>query len=349
MAFITESEYLQQPTLQSFVTNRESEKVRRLSKVYPDEQVFDINNAFNMIEDTGIKAGSIIGFDAETPIRTKPQLQQKLVSLSKIAHAHHYTEEELYKYFNPRSQAEQDTIITDAITSIATLDEGVEDMKEYIRAQMTYNGRLQIEDPKSQTKIGFEFDLPEETFMKANDFASADVNPIEVLEQMVERYQENNNQSAPAYMVMNRKTYNKIRRNKNVVAQLYGNSSDGRLVRNEDMETMFADFGLPTLEIDDNVTIIEGVTGDIRYKHLEDDKVVMHAEQLGNTLIGPAADNNFAIGKYVVNVQDKDPISEKTIVGEVTIPVLKNAKGVVILEAKGEQADTEDDAGEQLP
>ena len=335
MPFITENENLQQATLQSYISNRESEKVRRLAKSYPDEQVFEINNAFNIIEDTGIKAGSIIGFDAETPIRTKPQLQQKLVSLSKIAHAHHYTEEELYKYFNPRSEAESLKIIQDAFMSINALDEGIEDTKEYIRAQMTYNGKLELEDPKSQVKIGFEFDLPEETFMQSNDFASDDVNPIEALEQLVERYQENNNQIAPAYMVMNRKTYNKIRRNKNVVAQLYGNASDGRLVRNEDMETMFADFGLPTLEIDDNVTIIEGLTEDVRHKHLEDDKVVMHAEQLGNTLIGPAADNNFAIGKYVVNVQDRDPISEKTIVGEVTIPVLKNPKGVVILEAKG--------------
>lgn len=335
--FITDNEQLQQATLQSYISSRESEKVRRLSKSYPDEQVFDINNAFNIIEDTGIKAGSIIGFDAETPIRTKPQLQQKLVTLSKIAHAHHYTEEEMYKYFNPRNEAESLKIVQDAFMSINALDEGVEDMKEYIRAQMTYNGKLEIEDPKSQVKIGFEFDLPEETFMKSKDFASDDVNPIEVLEQMVERYQENNNQAAPAYMVMNRKTYNKIRRNKNVVAQMFGNASDGRLVRDDDMQTLFTDFGLPTLEIDDNVTIIDGIVEDIRHKHMDDDKVVMHAAQLGNTLIGPAADNNFALGKYVVNIQDTDPISEKSIVGEVTIPVLKNSKGVVILEAKGEE------------
>lgn len=336
--FITENENLQQPTLQAYIENRASEKVRRLAKSFPEEQVFEINNAFNIIEDVGVKAGSIIGFDAEAPIRTKPSLQRAFVSLSKIAHAHHYTEEEMYKYLNPRSEQEVTKLIQDAFLSINSLDEGIEDMKEYIRAKMTYEGKFELEDPKSQTKIGFELDLDEGQFVKSTKFSDESVNPITVLSDLVDTYRSHNNNNTPDYMVMSRKTYNDIKRNPNVVKQLFGIGNEGRLVREADMESLFTDFDLPTLEIDENITIIEGINGDIRHKHMADDKVVMHAANLGNTLIGPAADNNFANGKYVVNVQDRDPISEKTIVGEVTMPVLKNAKGVVILEATEEDS-----------
>ena len=49
-------------------------------------------------------------------------------------------------------------------------------------------------------------------------------------------------------------------------------------------------------------------------------------DNLGKTLVGPAADNNFAIGTYVVSVVSQDPVGEKTIVGEVAMPVLQNLK-----------------------
>lgn len=60
MPLITEHENLQTPTLQAFIENAPAQSSRRLSNAFPTEQVFDINVAYNVIDSTGIKAGSII-------------------------------------------------------------------------------------------------------------------------------------------------------------------------------------------------------------------------------------------------------------------------------------------------
>ena len=156
----------------------------------------------------------------------------------------------------------------------------------------------------------------------------------------VEKYKERNNGQAPAYVVMNSKTLAKIKRNPNVATDLYGSEAGNKIVRQSDLDTLFTDIGLPKVEIDDAQTIIEGITGDIVKKHLDDDVVVLHAANLGNTLSGPAADNNFANGKYVVSVVSQDPVGEKTIVGEVAMPVLKNIKGISIITANEQAEET---------
>lgn len=336
MVLITEHENLKAETLQAFIDNAPAQTERRLSKVFPEQQVFDINVAYNVINDTGIKAGSIIGFDAATPLRQKGDVQQVLAKLSKIAHAYHYTEEEMYRYQNSRNADEQNALVNNALLSIADLSEGVEDTKELIRANMVYRGIFDYEDPKSQVKIQFDLDLPEDAKSSVGKFSSDDVNPLEVLSDEVEKYSNRNNGRKPEFMVMNSKTLAKIKRNANVVEDLYGASAGNKVVRNSDLETLFADIGLPQLEIDDAQTIIEGIDEDIVKKHLDDDVVVLHADNLGNTLSGPAADNNFANGKYVVSVVSQDPVGEKTIVGEVAMPVLKNVKGIQIITADGD-------------
>lgn len=333
MVLITEHEHLQKPTLQAFIENAPAQSPRRLANAFPMTQVFDINVAYNVIDSTGIKAGSIIGFDAATPLRKKGDIQQVLAKLSKIAHAYHYTEEELYRYKNARNDAEQEALIQNALLSIADLSEGIEDTKELIRANMVYRGVFAYEDPKSEVKIQFDLDLPEDAKKTAGDFSREDINPLEVLLKEVENYKERNHGQAPAYIVMNSKTLAKIKRNPNVAIDLYGKEAGNKIVRQSDLETLFNDIGLPPVEIDDAQTIIEGITEDIVKNHLDDDVVVLHAANLGSTLSGPAADNNFANGKYVVSVVSQDPVGEKTIVGEVAMPVLKNIKGISIITA----------------
>src|SRR5699024_8363068 len=118
--------------------------------------------------------------------------------------------------------AEQDALIQNALLSIADLSEGIEDTKELIRANMVYRGVFDYEDPKSEVKIQFDLDLPEDAKTTAGDFSRDDVNPLEVLTNEVEKYKERNHGQAPAYIVMNTKTLAKIKRNRNVAIDLYG-------------------------------------------------------------------------------------------------------------------------------
>lgn len=325
--------------LKTVINKFESQKTRRLANAFPEQRVFDKNAVYNVVNDTAIKAGSIIGFDAETPVKTKPQVEKRMAELTKIANAYFYTEEELLKYNKPRSDEEQEQVIADVMRSIVNLDEGIEDTKEYLRANFVYRGRFDYEDPKSQVKIGFELDLPEGTKRNAVVLESDDVNPLQELVDQVDAFRENNGMNTPDYMVMNTRTFAKIKRNETVGVQIYGTDGANKLVRDSDLIELMNELGLPQLEIDDNYTVIEGVTGDIKKQHMPDDTVVMHARELGQTLVGPAVEADYAPEKYIVNIKTQDAPNAKTIVGQVTMPILKNETGISILTFGDEQED----------
>lgn len=230
----------------------------------------------------------------------------------------------------PRSEQESEEVIADAMKNINNLAEGNEDTKELIRANYVYRGMFDYEDPKSKVKVHFELDMPDGAYIEGEDLGSDDVNPLEELQKQVESYRENNGYADPDYMVMNRKTFAKIKRNQNVIEQVYGRDGAGKLVKNSDLEEVFNELDLPQLEIDDDYTVIEGITEDNKIKHMPDDRVVMHSDNLGRTLSGPAQENDYGTGVFVYSLKEQDPPNQKTIVGEVTIPILQNINGVSI-------------------
>ena len=325
MVLITEHPNLSEPTLVGYIDNRPEQKVRRLASVFPEQPVFDLDVAYNVMDKAGIKAASIIGLDAGTPIRTKGEVQSRMASLTKVAHAYTYTETELFKYRKARDNAEQNQIVLNAVQEIGDLYEGVEDIKEYMRAQIAYNGKFKYEDPKTETKLEFDLDLPEGSIVERDIYS----NPLEAIQAEVDAFKDANRGQAPDFMVMNSKTYAKLKRNSVIKSELYGDAD--RLVRNSDLAELLTELELPQITIDDTETIIEGIDEDLVYKHLDDDKIVFHKAVLGNTFTGPALENNFQTGTFIKNVVDEDPHTEKTIVGEVTFPVLKEITGVRIV------------------
>lgn len=343
MADIINDRNLNPVVLKTMIENTEPAKTRRLAQFFPKKDVFDTNVAFNVINDTAIKAGSIIGFDAETPIKNKPQAAKSFATLTKISNAYFYTEEELLHYNRPRSEQESEEVITEAMRSIRNLAEGNEDTIELIRANFTYRGAFDYEDPKSKVKISFELDLPEGSYIEGADLADENVNPLEELQKAVESYQENNGYANPEYMVMNRKTFAKIKRNKNVVAQVYGAENAGKLIKNSDLQEVMNELDLPQLDLDDDYTVIEGINGDRKVQHMPDDRVVFHSSNLGRTLSGPSEENNYQPGVFVQNLKEMDPPNQKTIVGEVTIPILQNINGVAIYDFANASNDEPED------
>lgn len=332
MALITNDERMNSATLISYLDNKPEEKVRRLADVYPEQPVYDLDVAYNVLESTGIKAASIIGLDAGTPVRSKGEIKARMASLTKVAHSYTYTETEMFKYRKARDAAEQNQIVLNAVQEVGDLYEGVEDIKEYMRAKMTYDGKFSYKDEKSETELEFDLELPESAIVTRDIYA----NPLEALQLEVDAYKDRNNGQAPTYIVMNSKTFTKFKKNDVVRTELYGADS-ARLVRNSDLQELFVELELPEIAIDDNQTIIEGITEDKVYKHLEDDKIVLHGDNLGNTFSGPAVENNDQTGTFVVNVVSQDPPGEKTIVGEITFPVLKNVNAVHIINVEASE------------
>lgn len=131
---------------------------------------------------------------------------------------------------------------------------------------------------------------------------------------------------------MNAKTYAEFKRTDQVKKEFANGGAVPRALSDNDIQAMFEANSYPVLEIDRAVTNLEQEDGSIvTHKNLEDGRVVLHAEVLGSTLQGPALENNFQHGKFSYAVMSQDPIGEKVIVGEVTLPVLQNYNGTVTM------------------
>lgn len=323
---IINDEKLNNATLVETLKNKPEEKTRVLQNAFPNKDVFDIDVIYNEINNAGIVAGSIIGFDASTPLRNKEALQAHMASLTKISGAYYYTESELYRYANPRRKEEPGQIVNEVIRNLGRLYEGNEDTKELIRAKLTYEGRLEYKDEKTNVEIAFDYDMPEGSIVERDVYS----NPLEALENEVQAFMERNGNQRPEVISMNSRTYRKLKNNETVKLNVNGDLN--RVVTNGQMEALFADLDLPEIVIDDGVTVIEGKETNTTVQHLVDDKIVLRFKDLGETFIGPAlVDNEFVQGMFTQSVLSTDPEGQKTIVGEVTMPVLKNKNGVHII------------------
>lgn len=290
----------------------------------------DINAVYDLIKSQNIVAGSIVGFNAGTPVRTKGEAEQAMAKLTKIAHAYNLDDEEMYKYQNPRTDAERQRVIDAVLLNTAELAQGVNDTKEYIRAKLTYDGKFEYADNRDNVKIEFDLERPEGNNIGSSDWSNhADATPLDDIEEAIEQYKSTNNNAVPAYIVMNSKTYANFKRTQQVKDEIDGAA---RIVRDSDVELLFSENGYPTLELDDDYTTFENADGSTEDKaHLEDGKVVLHAEVMGQTLSGPSKEGNWAHGLFSYTVISQDPPGEKTIVGEVTLPVSQNYNGNVIM------------------
>lgn len=327
-------EDFKQPALQAYVENVPTAQEHRLAKVFPGVQVDDMNSAYNIENNTKIVAGSIVGFNAGTPVRTKGAAQQALAKLTKIAHAYHLDEQELYKLKNPRQGGELQRTLDNILLSVGDLAQGVDDTVEYLRAGIAYRGKFDWKDTRDNVNVSFELERPEGNDMTISEvWSNAETStPLDDIEKAIAQYEETNNGQAPAYIVMNPKTYSAFKRSEQVKKEFANGGAVPRALTDNDIQTMFEANNYPVLEIDKAVTNIENEDGTIEtHKNLEDGKVVLHAEVLGSTLEGPALESNFQHGKFSYAVVSQDPIGEKVIVGEVTLPVLQNYNGTVTM------------------
>ncbi|MCQ9290699.1 major capsid protein [Staphylococcus hyicus] len=351
---VLEDTRLQKPSLQAFIS--ESDAIRNedgsnaerypLANAYPVEPVDEINNVYEIIESQIQAAAVITGFNSGSPIRSKGQGKQAVAQLTKIQNAHFLDEVEIYHYLNPRTAAERQRIVDNVLLSTNDLSVSVDDVKEYIRAQMAYNGKFDYADPMTQTRLTFNLDRPKENDVKAAiPWGQPESTPISDLQSAIKQFQKTNGRRKPEVINMSSATYEKLTRSGQIKNELFGDSKSPRIVSNDMVNQLLNSFRLPLIQIDDNETTVENEDGTFKtHRHLEDDKVVLRAAILGSTMSGPSIENNFEVGKFVEVVISQDPHTEKTIVGEVVMPVTKNINGTVFLSVgQAEEEDSHDD------
>ncbi|MDQ0427681.1 hypothetical protein QOZ98_000506 [Planomicrobium stackebrandtii] len=335
---VLEYEDFAQPTLTTFVENVRSPRTYPLAAVFPEEPTDDIDFAYGIITQQYAKAASITGFNSSAPLRSQKELEKVTGELSKLQHALYLDEKDLYKFSNPRTDAERQRIIDRTLTSVGDLSIGVQDTKELLRAQATYNGRIEYRDSVNKTGVDVVFDRPAGNDITTTVPWTDKVNstPLADLEAAVTQYKAENGQVAPARLHITSATESLLKGNEEIRVQVFGSVSGGsRRLNSEDIQGALTELGIPRYAIDDNFTVMEDVDGDdLIVKHLSDDKVVLFADTLGKTMIGPTKEKGWATGVFAKPIVMEDPEGEKVIVGEATFPAFEKQNSTVIVTIK---------------
>lgn len=318
----------QQAALKAYVENTPPAREYLLSRFLPDEDTDDLDFAFNIVNGKYGKAASITGWNAAAPLRDKKEIEKATASVTKVQHGERLDEKQLLNYRKPRSEAMQQRAVDYVYETTDDLSQGVDDIKEYMRAQALYTGGMSYHDDVNDIHVDFTLDLPAgNRITVTTPWADAAANPLKDLQAAVKQFQKENQRRKPATIHMTSATEALLLQNEAIRTQIFGSQNGGQLLTPGNIQAVFSALGLPSYEINDDV--IEMESGEVPL--LEDGKVVMLGNELGKTFIGPTVENDYEPGKFVQTVVKVDPPEQKIIMGEAVYPAVMRPQAILIM------------------
>lgn len=318
----------QQPQLTGYVQNVPPARDYLLANFMPEEPVYDINFAYNVINGKYARAASITGWNASAPLRDTAEQERAFGQVAKVQHGFRLDETQLLQYNRPRAEQEADAVVEGIYTSTDELTQGVDDIKEYLRAQVIYNGELIYDDDENDIHLNINFGLPEANKLTATTkWSESSSAPLTDIQVAVEQFKKTNQRQKPVVMHITSATEASLLQNEQIRTQIYGTNNGQRLLTKSDVQNAFSALGLPPYQINDDVIVVD----DEEVQLLDDDKVVLLGANLGKTMIGPTVENNYSPGKFAVTEIKKNPPEQSVIVGEAPFPALKRINAIVTM------------------
>lgn len=314
--------------LQAYVENLPPARDYILAALMPDKNINDLNFAYNVISGAYAQAASITGFNAAAPLRDKKSQERAFGAVAKLQHSYFFDEVELLQFNRPRTPEEKQEVVDNGLDSTDELNQGVDDTKEYLRAQAIYNGRVKYDNPKEDIFLDIKLDVPAEnqiTVTTAWNLPGA--TPLADIQAGVKQFQKTNQRRKPEVMHMTSATEARLLTNEQIRTQVYGTDNGGRLLTPADIQNAFTALRLPPYVINDDVISVNGE--DVQL--LEDNKVAMLGGNLGFVAVGPAAERGYTPGRFAYTIQEMNPPREQIIVGELAFPALQRPNAVVTL------------------
>lgn len=325
---VVQAPEFQPARLQAYVENLPPARTYPLAALMPDKKLNDINFAYNVINGTYAPAASITGFNASAPLRDKKAQEKAFGTVAKLHHSYFFDEVELLAYNKPRTPEERQQVIDDGLDETDVLSQGVDDLKEYLRAQAIYNGRVKYDNDAEEIHLDIELDVPEENKITVTtSWTDPGAKPLSDIQSAVKQFKKTNQRRKPQVMHMTSATEALLLQSEQIRVQVYGDSNGGRLLTPGDVQNAFAALRLPPYEINDDVIVIDGEEVQL----LDDNKVVLIGEKLGFTAIGPAAERGYTPGRFGYTIEKQNPPSEQIIVGELAFPALQRTNAIVTL------------------
>lgn len=333
---VLELREFQKSTLTPILQQDDISETLHLASVFPAAQSYDNGYAFDVIKQAARQASRITGFNATAPIRGFADIEQISGKLTKIQDSYYFDENDLLKINRPRTPEERESTINESLRDVVELSRGIDYTVEYLRAQLVYNGRLLYTDAGTEVSLDIQLDRPDgNDIAVTNVWDGAGATPIEDLQAAVAQYESENNGAAPDRMDISQKVESALLRNEQIRTEVYGAEHGGRIVRRAQLQELLSELGLPMYYVNKDktafVSIVDGVKKLETRKHLDDEKVVLYANEMGATVHGITVENNYGHGKFVEPVMEQNPRTESIIVGEAVIPALKAINSNVIM------------------
>lgn len=318
-----------QPTrLQAFVENLPPARNYLLAAFMPEKTTSDINFAYNVVNGAYAPAASITAWNASAPIRDKKLQAQEFGKVAKLQHSYFFDEVELFVYNLPRTPEERQQVILDGQDRTKDLSDGVEDTKEWLRAQMIYNGAVRYLDEDGKVVLDYELDTPEGNEIDVTTpWSDPSAKIITDIQNAIAQFKSANGRRSPVAIHLTSVTETDLLQNEQIRVQAFGANNGGMSLTTDDVQRVFRAMKFPVYSVNDDVISMH----DNEVQLLEDGKVVLLGADLGNTMIGPAAERGYTPGKFAKTIELQDPPSEQIIVGQTAFPALRRPAAIVRL------------------
>lgn len=317
----------QREEFQGYVESVPAKRNYALASKFPEKPVFDTDFAYNIVSGGYGQMASITAWDAGAPLRDKDVLSRMTGELGKVQHSYRLTEKELLMYNRPRMEEEQQQAVDAIYNQTDKLVWGVRDREEWLRAKATYEGTLTVSE--NDVVLDIDFLIPAENKLAPGGVLWTDdtADILGDLQVAVKQFKDANNGEMPGEIHMSDVVESLILKNQGVKQQVFG-ANDTRIVTRDQLNSLFVSLNIPNY-----VVISDSVRGDNGVEPLmPTDRVVLIADQLGRTLIGPTVENNYVPGIYVIpEIKVTNPPRQEVFVGESVFPALERPSAVVHL------------------
>src|SRR5690625_5528936 len=196
----------------------------------PDEKVYDLEFAYDVVKNTSQMA-AMIEFGAERPVRDGDEVDRRMGEIAKYGWKDIITENELLKLHNPRNDQEFKSLV-DAITANgAQMVKETRDRINVSKLQALGTGKVSYDDNNVKIEIDFTEDMPEEhkiVLTGDNTWANPEHDVIGDLIEWNNQYEETNGKQADA-IYMTRKTQALLLKNTVIVNEVAGDRKSTRL------------------------------------------------------------------------------------------------------------------------
>lgn len=242
-------------------------------------------------------------------------------------------EDDLVKLRTPRTAEEQNFVMNTVYDDLGNLIRSIDAATEMMRMQALMTGVINVKDQTGGSyKVDYGIDKSQQG---TADFADDSKDPIETILEWSQSVSV-----TPTRAIMSQKALYALRKNKNVVANIFG-SNNGRTVMQSDLDAFMQANGLPILRA------YTGKYADVDAKgkrtnknYVEDEQFAMFAEgTVGETVYGVTPEESRAVAGGIDSSQvgnmfadryeeTHDPIRSVIKVSAMVVPTLAQADNI---------------------